>query len=146
VAVFLVAIASLASTGRYSKATYLTARRPVEIEQLAAWLSASEYRNDCLLLTDLGWEASYLALYWPDVALRQRIVSAWMDDADIERVLGDRPSLLVTRADDAEQQGRIAQAIGAPLDAAPKVYGVGPIEVYDIRALSRRPSAMPAPH
>jgi len=135
-ALLLIAVASLASTGRYWKPTYLTHRQPLEIQDLAAWLSTSDYRHDCLLLTDLGWDASYLALYWPDVALRQRIVSAWMEDADIEKVLRDRPTLLVTRADDAEQQGRIARALGSPLDSAPKVYGVGPIEVYDIRALT----------
>ncbi len=136
IAVVLVALVSLLSTGRYTKSTYVTYRRPTEIQELAHWLAASSYRNEFVLMTDLAWDSSYLGLYWPDVVLHQEIVSAWMEDADLLKVLRQRrPVLLVTRPEDAEQQERIARTVGAPIASAPKIHTIGTLEIYDIRAL-----------
>jgi 4-amino-4-deoxy-L-arabinose transferase-like glycosyltransferase len=134
--VALVAVTCLVWAYHYVRPRYVTYRQPSEIRELAGWLAASPYRDDFLLVTDLGWEVSYLGLYLPEVSTRWSIVSAWMDDGDLPLVLRDRrPGLLITRREDGEQQARVASALGLPLATLPKVHAVGTVEVYDIRAV-----------
>lgn len=137
VAAVLGLLISFVSTGRYTTYRWVTSTPPTEMQDVAAWISSSRYRDTFIVLTDMNWTASYLAILWPEVADRRAIISDWIDDdAVIFNVLDRRPALLVTRDGDVDQRSRIEQVLGTRIDAAPLVYESGEAKVFDIALLA----------
>lgn len=110
---------------------WLAWSRPHDMQALVEWMRASEYHDDPLLLTDMGWEASYFALYWPEAAPRRLIVSDWTSDGELRRYLRlRRPTLLITRADDRAMHTLISEVSGRPLDLATPLRSFGTLRVH----------------
>ncbi len=135
----LATLASFASTGRYETRRWVTAERPTHMEEVARWISSGPCRDSFVVLTDMDWKASYLAIFWPEVADRRGIVSEWIEDDVVAFLLLERaPALLVTRDADVDQRARIERVLGTRLDAAPLAYQSGPTKVLDLSQLVPR--------
>jgi 4-amino-4-deoxy-L-arabinose transferase-like glycosyltransferase len=122
-------------------ASWVTWSPPRDMQSLTAWMRASPYRDAPILLTEMGWTASYFALYWPEAAPRRLIVSAWTENDELRRFLAQRrPSLLVTVRDDAAILKRIEKVARRPIIAASPLQTFGAFEVHELH--TTRPAAV----
>src|SRR5215470_5661800 len=100
--VILIAVAI--STFPRQRPVYVTLQHPIEIKNLVTWLKESPYRNDPLLVTSMGWQATYIPLYFPEV--KMGMISPWVEDDEVYYFLKNQPpSLLITREGESELQG-----------------------------------------
>jgi hypothetical protein len=100
---------------------------------LMTWLKQSPYRQDPLLVTDMGWKATYIPLYFPEA--RMQMVSPWVEDDEVHDFLKEEPpSLLITQEGEAQMQARIEDLIGKPIAAHSLVHQEGAIKVYLLAA------------
>jgi hypothetical protein len=84
----------------------------------------------------MDYRSVYLPLYLPTVGGRYFIVSHTSIEDKIARfVLGRRPALLITVAEDGDLQGRIQRYLAARLEPERLVHTEGDVLVYDIRNL-----------
>jgi 4-amino-4-deoxy-L-arabinose transferase-like glycosyltransferase len=110
---------------------YVTRTQPVEIKKLAGWLEKSAWRDDAILLTKMGWQSSYLPLYFPEV--RYAIVSNWLEESRLQNFLrNQRPSLLITWPGDGEFQSRVEALLGWQIEDDRLVRRQGATKVYFI--------------
>jgi hypothetical protein len=121
------------STFPRQRPLWVTLHRPTDITNLVTWLKESPYRHDPLLVTDMGWKATYIPLYFPEV--RMGMVSPWVQDDEVYRFLRNQPpSLLITQEGEAKMQARIENIIGKPIAAHSLVHQEGAIKVYLLAA------------
>ncbi|MDG2304027.1 MAG: hypothetical protein P8R42_05115 [Candidatus Binatia bacterium] len=126
-------LGSFEPTERYDTRVWITGNPHLEMRDVASWISSSEFKDDFVLLTDMGWTASYLAMHWPEIADRRAIVSDWVEDPWVREQAVDRaPGLLVTRAADLRQRARVEEALNWQINRAALVYEHGGVEVYDL--------------
>ena len=112
-------------------ASWLTWSPPSDMQALTTWVRRSPYRDATILITEMGWNASYFTLFWPEAAPRRLIVSSWTDDDELRRFLADRrPSLLVTTQDDGPFRSRIERLAGGPIITPRPLQSFGAIEVH----------------
>jgi 4-amino-4-deoxy-L-arabinose transferase-like glycosyltransferase len=131
VCVILVAVGI--STFPRQRPLWVTVQRPTEIKNLVAWLKESPYRNDPLLVTDMGWQATYIPLYFPEV--RMGMVSPWVEDDEVYDFLQNQPpALLITRAGESGLQARIEKILGKAIAEHRLVHKEGAINVYLLAA------------
>jgi hypothetical protein len=106
------------------------------MDKIARWLADSRYRDDPILMTEMDYRSVYLPLYLPTIGGRYFIVSHTSIEDKIARfVLGRRPALLITVAEDGDLQGRIQRYLAARLEPERLVHTEGDVLVYDIRNL-----------
>jgi hypothetical protein len=131
----ILVVAGIATFPR-QRPLYVTLQRPTDIMNLMTWLKQSPYRHDPLLVTDMGWKATYIPLYFPEV--RMGMVSPWVEDEEVYEFLKDEPpSLLITQEGEAKMQARIEDLIGKPIAAHSLVHQEGAIKVYLLAAEPR---------
>lgn len=130
--IICVVIASIGfSAFSYRPDVYVTPKQPREIQKLADWLKNSPYRNDAILTTKMGWQSSYLPLYFHDLSGRSLIVSVWTKESTLQVFVRDQqPSLLVTRDGDEEFQSRLEDLLGMSIHAERLIHREGAIKVY----------------
>lgn len=122
----------------YRPTIFVTRRRFPDIDALVAWRAAGIYRADAVLLTRMNWEATYVPFYAPDLAGRTFIVAPGEPDAYIRDFFRrQRPSLLVTRADDVPFVHRVEQLLGSSIGPEHLVTTIGQLQVFDIRHLTQ---------
>jgi 4-amino-4-deoxy-L-arabinose transferase-like glycosyltransferase len=117
----------------WGRTLYLRHGEPEEIKELAAWLKASPFAQSQILATDMGWEISYLPVYWPEGDARVHVVSMWLDERGLQAVLASRPSVLVTKDGDRAMQERVETHMGLRLDDDRLVGRIGAIKIYGLR-------------
>jgi hypothetical protein len=129
--VILIAVAI--STFPRQRPLYVTLHHPAEIKSLVGWLKQSPYRSDPLLVTDMGWKATYIPLYFPEV--RMGMISYWVDDDEVVYFFKNQPpSLLITQETDSELHARIENIMGKPIPVHRLVHKEGAIKVYLLAA------------
>jgi hypothetical protein len=112
-------------------ASWITWSPPRDMQTLTAWMRHSSYRDAPILITEMGWAASYFALYWPEAAPRRLIVSSWTEDDEIRRFLAQRrPLLLVTTPEDEPMRARLERLAGYAIDTSAPLQRFGAIEVH----------------
>jgi hypothetical protein len=112
---------------------WVTVERPTEIKNLVAWLKESPYRDDPVLVTSMGWQATYIPLYFPEV--KMGMISPWVEDDEVYYFLKNQPpSLLITREGDSELQGRIENIMGKVIAKHNLLHEEGAIKVYRLPA------------
>jgi len=132
-ALVLLAIASLPMARFDARSRWVTRQEPAAMRALATWLRASPYRDHPLIITDMGWQASYLGLFAPEIAPRQHIVSAWMPDGALARIAAaPGPALVVTGDGEDPQRKRIESALRIDLDDRPPVHTIGAIRIREV--------------
>jgi 4-amino-4-deoxy-L-arabinose transferase-like glycosyltransferase len=133
--VILTGLASVAVASFYHRPeVYVTRKQPHEIRKLAYWLKESPYRNDAILLTEIGWRSTYLALYHPQIGSRILVVSPYIQDSGLEHFLKNRqPSLLITHDRDNGSRARIERFLGWRIQLDRLVHREGSIDVYALK-------------
>jgi hypothetical protein len=133
---------------------YVRPYQPREIKAIAAWLQSSPYRSDTILMTKMGWQSSYLPLYFPEASRvfitatfqtyypqidpRAFIVSPWATDDELDNFLKkQQPSLLITSDKDQQYQSRISALLPRKIDEHRMVFAEGSMRVYDLRSSTR---------
>jgi len=112
---------------------WVTVQRPTEIKNVITWLKESPYRNDPLLVTSMGWQATYIPLYFPEV--KMGMISPWVEDDEVYYFLKNQPpSLLITREGESELQGRIENIMGKVIAKHNLLHEEGAIKVYRLPA------------
>jgi hypothetical protein len=128
----ILVVAGIATFPR-QRPLWVTLHRPTDIMNLMTWLQASPYRRDPLLVTDMGWKATYIPLYFPEA--RMQMVSPWVEDDEVYDFLKDEPpSLLITQEGEAQMQARVENLIGKPIAGHSLVHQEGAIKVYLLAA------------
>jgi hypothetical protein len=108
---------------------WVTLHHPTDITNLVTWLKQSPYRHEPLLVTDMGWKATYIPLYFPEV--RMGMISPWVEDDEVYDFLRNQPpSLLITEDGEAQMQARVEDIIGKPIAEHSLVHQEGAIKVY----------------
>jgi hypothetical protein len=109
-------------------------REPREIKEVAVWLDSSEYRSAAIVLTEMRWESSHLALYVPGVFSRSLIVWPLVSDKVItEFVERAKPGLFITRDGDETDRDRVEVALRrAGRRSGEVLYAAGDVKVYRI--------------
>ena len=93
---------------------FVTRHRPLAILELNEWLRTSVYRDDFLLFTRLGWQSSYVSLYWPAMIGRALTVSNYTSDEEIRKFIRAKPpSLRITRPGDIALRERVEALLKA---------------------------------
>lgn len=117
---------------------WITWTVPRDVEALTTWMRESEYRSDPIVLTSMGWTASYFTSYWPAASPQRIIVSEWTENYELETFLARRrPALLATTSDDAAMRRRVEALAGdTTIDSLP-IRTFGAIEVYRLRRSAR---------
>jgi len=128
------------STFSYGSPLYVTRKQPAEITKVGAWLRQSPYRNDAVLLTDMGGEATYFLLFFPEFAPRSSIVDAWTPGAALGSFLRKRQSSIVISRDEDKEFARI-EALLASKAHLWLVHREGPVRVYSVTWLHPHPVA-----
>jgi len=129
--VILIAVAI--STFPRQRPVYVTLQHPIEIKNLVTWLKESPYRNDPLLVTSMGWQATYIPLYFPEV--KMGMISPWVEDDEVYYFLKNQPpSLFITREGDSELQARIENIMGKVIAEHNLVHEEGAIKIYRLAA------------
>jgi 4-amino-4-deoxy-L-arabinose transferase-like glycosyltransferase len=140
----LLIIVCLVSIGfskvNYHVPTYVTRKKPIEIKRIASWLRNSPYRDDSVLMTKMGWQSSYLPLYFPEIgSFRERyfiIGSILVSSAMLEDYLKNRkPSLLITNNKDNESISLIENILGRKIRSDYLVHTEGNISIYDMKLM-----------
>jgi hypothetical protein len=146
----IIALLSAASIGIATywalPSVHLRPWQPTEIKNMAQWLANSPYRRDAVLMTRMGWQSTYLPLYFPELAScssrRFGIVSYWAEDRELAFfVQANRPALLITRGGDEGFQSRVESLLEARMEANDLVYTGNGMKVYDIRQYLAREEA-----
>jgi hypothetical protein len=139
------AVASFFLLSPESRLAYLVSpSAATEMREVAAWLQRSEYRNESIMLTDMGWEATYLAFYWPEVSERRLIMSAWVSDRALAQLFAAKPPrLFVTRDSDAALKRRVELAFGRAIDDERLVRSIGATRLYDLHDGAQRQATRP---
>lgn len=118
---------------RRASGHWVTTRRPVAMEDVAAWLKRSGRAEQSIVLTPMEWEATYVALGAPDTYRSSLILSEWIDDAFLRRWIWDfHPTLLVTRTGDEAFTERLETVLDDPLASAAVLFRSGDVRVLDI--------------
>ena len=118
----------------YHPNLFVTRHHPVEIQELATWLAGSEYRDDAIVLTRLGWRSGFVKLYRPALLDRSLVVSNYLSDEGLRNFLRSRrPTLLVTGPGDDVPRERVERALGTAVTNKQPVKTIRDLVVFDIR-------------
>jgi hypothetical protein len=111
---------------------YLVPEIPAATRAAAAWVAARP-ADEPLLLTRMGWQATYVPVLARLPWDRYRVVSTWLPDAELRRFVRYRdPRYVVTRAGDVDLLERLCQVAGVAARPDRPLAVFGPVAVLEL--------------